>query len=80
MVKAEAELKAKPEAQAEAKIRPTLPLVLPNISLASFRAAPERFLEEAARALYFSPRGIAWDLQKGQLLREIQTYISRFDV
>jgi hypothetical protein len=75
--KAKAGLKAK--AEAEANLRPPLPLVLPRISLSSFRATPERFLEESARALFFSPRVIAWALQTKQPLREIQTYISHFD-
>jgi hypothetical protein len=57
---------AKAKAEAEANLRPPLLFVLPKISLTDcFRATPNRLLEEAARALYFSPRVIAWALQMG---------------
>ena len=70
------DLKAK--AYADAELRPPLPFVLPNITLATFRATSDRLLEEAGRATYFSPRVIVWALQNKQPLHDIATYINQF--
>jgi hypothetical protein len=71
-VVAQEQAAAKAKAEAEANLRPPLLFVLPKLSLTdSFRATSNRLLEEAARALYFSPRVIACALQNGQPLRDI---------
>ena len=60
------------------KLQPPLPFVLPNITLASFRATSDRLLAEAGRATYFSPRVIVWALQNKQPVQDIWSYINQF--
>ena len=55
-----------------------LPLVLPHLTINNFRVNRDRLLDEAARAVYFSPRVIAWALQNGQSVKGIKTYLERF--
>ena len=68
------------KARAEASVNPRnpLPFILPNITLSSFRATPDKLLEEAGRATHFSPRVIAWALQNLQPKRHISAYIDQF--
>ena len=48
-----------------------LTLSLPKLELNNFRVSTPRLLEDAQRAVYFSPRVIAWALQSGLTIRDM---------